>query len=127
ARAPLFYRRRQRLGPGPRAPRGVQQRKAVVIQLDDTIAAIATAPGEGAIGIVRLSGPDAAAVARRVFVSARTRSTSKRPRRGRSPHLYHGHVVDPVTGVPVDEVLLAYMRAPHTYTRQDVVEISAHG
>jgi len=85
----------------------------------DTIAAISTPPGEAGIGIVRLSGPEAQAIARRLF----------RPRRGRgawrSRYLYLGHIVDP-EGTAVDEVLLTLMRAPHTYTREDVVEINCH-
>jgi len=85
----------------------------------DTIAAISTPPGEAGIGIVRLSGPEAEAIARRVF----------RPRRPRdvwqSHRLYLGHVLDS-QGHVLDEVLLTFMRAPHTYTREDVVEIHCH-
>jgi tRNA modification GTPase len=82
----------------------------------DTIAAISTPPGEGGIGVIRLSGPDAVAIARRLF----------RPAFDPAPYrLHYGHVVDE-TGV-VDEVLLSVMRAPRSYTREDVVEISAHG
>ena len=98
------------------------------LRLDDTIAAIATAPGEGAIGIVRLSGPESAAIAAHLFRrSAAAKESSAGASGWRSHRLYHGYVVDPATGTPVDEVLLAYMRAPRTYTRQDMVEISAHG
>ncbi len=92
------------------------------LRLDDTIAAIATAPGEGAIGVVRLSGPDSAAIAGQVFRASRRGAAA-----WQSHRLHHGHVIDPSSGVAVDEVLLAYMRAPRTYTRQDMVEISAHG
>jgi tRNA modification GTPase len=92
------------------------------LRLDDTIAAIATAPGAGAIGIVRLSGPEAEPIARRIF-----RPSGRAKPRWRTHRLYHGHIVDPATGVAADEVLLAYMAAPRTYTRQDMVEISAHG
>jgi tRNA modification GTPase len=85
----------------------------------DTIAAISTPPGEAGIGIVRLSGPEAEAIARRLF----------RPRRPRdswqSHRLYLGHVLDS-QGHVLDEVLLTLMRAPHTYTREDVVEIHCH-
>ncbi len=86
----------------------------------DTIAAISTAPGEGAIGIVRLSGPRAFDIAGSLFVS---------PGGGglRSHRLHYGHIVEPGTGAQVDEVLLSAMRAPHTYTREDVVEINCHG
>ncbi|MBI2305081.1 MAG: tRNA uridine-5-carboxymethylaminomethyl(34) synthesis GTPase MnmE [Chloroflexi bacterium] len=82
----------------------------------DTIAAIATPVGHGGIGIVRLSGGEACAIARRIF--------SGRLRRRR---LTYGHIVDPADGQVVDEVLIAYMAAPHTYTREDVVEINCHG
>ncbi|KPL87791.1 tRNA uridine-5-carboxymethylaminomethyl(34) synthesis GTPase MnmE [Ardenticatena maritima] len=88
--------------------------------LDDTIAAIATPVGEGGIGIVRISGPEALAILRRLFRPAR-------PRPFESHRLMYGHIVDPHTGDVVDEVMAVYMRAPHTYTRQDVVEIHGHG
>ncbi len=85
----------------------------------DTIAAISTPPGEAGIGIVRLSGPQAEVIARRLF----------RPRRPLSPweshRLYLGHLLDS-QGRVLDEVLLTLMRAPQTYTREDVVEIHCH-
>jgi tRNA modification GTPase len=82
----------------------------------DTIAAISTPLGEGGIGIVRLSGREAHPIAERIF-------------RGKlSPqHLYYGHIVDPESGDLVDEVIVSYMAAPHSYTREDVVEINCHG
>ncbi|MHB1004816.1 MAG: tRNA uridine-5-carboxymethylaminomethyl(34) synthesis GTPase MnmE [Chloroflexota bacterium] len=89
--------------------------------LDDTIAAIATPIGEGGVGIVRLSGPRAGTIAQALFRRTRGRGEL------RSHRLYYGHVHDPQSGAVVDEVLLAYMRAPHTYTREDVVEINCHG
>jgi len=89
--------------------------------LDDTIAALSTPPGVGGIGIVRLSGPDALPVARRLFVPANRQVAL-------TPHtLTYGHIVDPSSGERIDEVLLVWMAAPRTYTRQDVVEIDAHG
>ncbi len=94
-----------------------------MISLDDTIAAIATPVGEGGIGIIRLSGPDAANILQRLFVPAS-------PLPGGRPlprTLHYGHVVDPASGHVVDEVLVAHMPAPATYTRQDVVEIDGHG
>ena len=98
--------------------------------LDDTIAAISTPVGQGGIGIVRLSGPEALGIGCRLFAPARqparlrglARTPALRPRA-----LTYGHVVDPATGQTVDEVLAAYMPGPGTYTRQDVVEINAHG
>jgi tRNA modification GTPase len=91
--------------------------------LDDTIVAISTPLGTSGIGIVRLSGAEALAIAKRLFVP-----TGRAGRRELAPNrLYHGHIVAPGSGQVVDEVLLSYMRAPHSYTRQDVVEINAHG
>ncbi|MEW6232778.1 MAG: tRNA uridine-5-carboxymethylaminomethyl(34) synthesis GTPase MnmE [Chloroflexota bacterium] len=87
----------------------------------DTIAAISTPMGEGGIGIVRLSGPEAAMILRQVF----RRSTKKgalEPYR-----LCYGHVVEPASGDVVDEALAVFMPSPHTYTREDVVEINCHG
>jgi tRNA modification GTPase len=85
----------------------------------DTIAAISTPLGEAGIGIVRLSGPRAAAIARKIFRPHRPRG------RWRSHRLYLGHIVAP-RGEIIDEVLLTLMQAPHTYTREDVVEINCH-
>ncbi len=86
--------------------------------VDDTIVAIATPVGSGGIGIVRLSGPDAGPILHRIF----TRAEDLVPQR-----LTYGHVIDPAGEKTVDEVLAVYMPAPHTYTRQDVVEIDCHG
>jgi tRNA modification GTPase len=85
----------------------------------ETIAAISTPLGEAGIGIVRLSGPLACTIARRLF-----RPHKPRPQ-WQSHRLSLGHIVDP-KGEIIDEVLLAFMRAPHTYTREDVVEINCH-
>jgi len=92
--------------------------------LEDTIAAIATPVGLGGIGIVRLSGPQAGVLLRRLVFGPGRRSLSFTSHR-----LYHGFVYDPFdpAGRPVDEVLAAFMAAPRTYTRQDVAEISTHG
>ncbi len=89
--------------------------------LGDTIAAISTPIGEGGIGIVRLSGPDAVLVAERVF-----RCAGGLPLSGFETHTVHyGHIV--VGERVVDEVLVTLLRAPRTYTREDVVEIGCHG
>jgi tRNA modification GTPase len=90
----------------------------------ETIAAIATPPGAGGIGIVRISGPCAFEVGLALFRPARLRGEDWAPA---SHLLTYGHVLDPASGEVVDEVLAAFMRAPHTYTREDVVEINAHG
>ena len=89
--------------------------------LDDTIAAISTPLGEGGIGIVRLSGPEASPIVRALFRPYR------REQELRSYRLHYGHIIDPANGAVVDEVLVSFMRAPHSYTRQDVVEINCHG
>ena len=88
----------------------------------DTIAAIATPLGVGGIGVVRVSGPDAVAVAQRVFV----RRNGVPVTRLQSHHAYHGFVVDK-RGERLDEALLCAMRQPRSYTREDVAEISCHG
>ncbi len=87
---------------------------------EDTIAAIATPPGEGGIGIVRISGSEAVPIAGRLFVSASGRRLGDGARQ-----VYYGEIRD--TGAVVDEVLIHVMRAPHSYTREDVVEINCHG
>lgn len=87
----------------------------------DTIAAIATPAGAGGIGIVKISGSGAISSAVSLLRPLRDLSELK------SHHLYYGYVIDPETGKTVDEVLYTVMRAPHTYTREDVVEIQAHG
>lgn len=91
--------------------------------LGDTIAAIATPLGEGAIGIVRLSGPRALEIAEKVFAG---KSKGKLREQG-SHRLHYGFIVDPENGEKIDEVLLTVMLAPGTYTREDVVEINCHG
>jgi len=85
----------------------------------DTIAAISTPLGEAGIGIVRLSGPQACAIAHRLFRPHRPRPAWQ------SHRLYLGHINDP-QGEIIDEVMVTLMRAPHTYTREDVVEINCH-
>ncbi len=90
---------------------------------DDTIAAIATAIGEGGIGIIRLSGPDAIAVADRLFRAASGMPAAEQ----QTYRAAYGRIVDPASGQTVDEVLLLVMRAPRSYTREDVVEIHCHG
>lgn len=91
--------------------------------IEDTICAISTPPGEGGIGIVRVSGPMATAVARKIFQSKGAGEwwTEK------SHVLVYGHIIDPVDGKLVDEVLLGYMKGPRTYTREDIVELNCHG
>ncbi len=94
----------------------------------ETIAAISTPPGEGGIGIVRLSGPDALSIASRIFSpGGRQKEKEKNLCRVKSHRMLYGFITDPETGEQVDEVLVAVMRAPGTYTREDMVEINCHG
>src|SRR5256714_15239535 len=89
---------------------------------NDTIAAIATPPGIGGIGVVRVSGPEAFA-----FVHPLLRQPGGCTDIPPSHLLTYGLIVDPTTEEIVDEVLAAFMCAPRTYTREDVVEIQGHG
>ncbi len=94
-------------------------RRCIILKIamyQDTIAAISTPIGEGGIGIVRLSGKDSLPIAQGLF-----------DRQLQNRRLVHGHIVDPDSGEVIDEVLVAYMKAPHTYTREDIVEIDCHG
>ena len=86
----------------------------------ETIAAVSTPSGIGGIGIIRLSGPRAWPIARRLFVPHRPASRLK------THHLYLGRILDPATHQSLDEVFLSYMAAPKTYTREDLVEINCH-
>lgn len=90
--------------------------------MNDTIAAIATAQGEGGVAIVRVSGEDAERVMRGAFKPVR----GYKKNRIESHRMYYGHLVDK-NGEHLDEVMAVLMRAPHSYTREDVVEISCHG
>jgi len=91
--------------------------------LDDTIAAIATPIGEGGLAVIRISGTQALAIADRIF--SPVGKTSLKPSAAASHTIQFGHVVrDEKT---IDEVLVAVMRAPRTFTREDIVEITCHG
>jgi len=94
---------------------------AEVLQEFDTIAAISTPPGEGAISIVRLSGEEAIPAADRVFKAKRSLEQAQ------SHTIHYGHIVDPKTNELLDEVMVSIMRAPKTFTREDIVEINCHG
>lgn len=85
----------------------------------DTIAAIATPPGSGGIGVVRVSGPEALHLLQQVFQPRRAVSAFV------SHHLYYGHI-RAQNGSLLDEVLAVYMQAPHSYTCEDVVELQCH-
>lgn len=90
----------------------------------DTIAAISTPVGEGAIAIVRLSGDEAIAIVDRFF---RTKSGKAILTDALSHTIHYGFIIDPATNERVEEVMVSLLRAPKTFTREDVVEINCHG
>lgn len=87
----------------------------------DTITSISTPMGEGAIAIVRLSGPDAISIADSIYKGKKQLSEVD------SHTINYGHILDPDSGEIVEEVMAAVMRAPKTFTREDIVEINCHG
>ena len=89
----------------------------------DTIAAISTPMGEGAIAIVRLSGDEAIQIADRIFRSP----SGKKLTEEQSHTIHYGHLEDPTTGETVEEVMVSLMKAPKTFTREDVIEVNCHG
>lgn len=96
------------------------------LRLDDTIAAVSTPSGEGGIAVIRLSGGEAISLAARFF-----RSSSEKERRGALQYapthtVHHGRWFEG-DGMMVDEVLVSLFRKPHSYTGEDVIEISCHG
>ena len=91
------------------------------MSVTDTIAAIITAPGRAAVGIIRLSGPEAVAIAGRLYDGAADLSTAA------SHTIHYGWVWDQAHGKRVDEALFLLMRGPKSYTGEDVVEIQCHG
>lgn len=93
------------------------------VSLDDVIAAISTPAGSGGIGIVRMSGNGAIDVADKIFKSAKGYCLKDR----KSHTISFGHIVNPLNGETADEVLVSVMKAPNTYTKEDVVEINCHG
>ena len=86
----------------------------------DTIAAVAPPPGEGGIGIIRVSGPDSIQIVERIFHGKKPLS------QGRNREMQYGLIKDG-EGQAIDEVLAVVMGAPRSYTREDVVEIHCHG
>jgi len=89
------------------------------MELTDTIVAISTPPGEGGIAVIRVSGPEAILISQKVFKGSRDLSISK----GHQAH--HGWIVE--GDEPIDEVVLTVFRKPHSFTGEDVVEVSCHG
>ncbi|MDP4161496.1 MAG: tRNA uridine-5-carboxymethylaminomethyl(34) synthesis GTPase MnmE [Bacillota bacterium] len=89
----------------------------------DTIVAISTPMGEGAIAIVRLSGDEAIPIADSIFKSIGAKRLTDVP----SHTIHYGHLVDPANGQAVEEVMVSLMKGPKTFTKEDVVEINCHG
>ena len=87
----------------------------------DTIAALATPIGHGGVAIIRVSGPQAEAIVRQVFILSRPRETFV------SHRFYLGQIIDPLTTIPLDQGLLVLMPAPRSYTGEHVAEIHCHG
>lgn len=92
-----------------------------------TIAAVSTAYGESGIGIVRMSGPDAKKIASGIFVPAARGERGKKGFEFIPRHMHYGSIKDPSSKAVLDEVLCVYMKAPRTYTGEDMVEIQCHG
>lgn len=86
----------------------------------NTIAAISTALGEGAIGIVRMSGDEAIAIANQVY---KGKDLTKVP----THTIHYGHIVDPKTKETIDEVMVTVMKGPKSFTTEDIIEINTHG
>lgn len=98
------------------------QEELIKQEQEETISAVCTALGEGAIGIIRVSGEKALAVGEQIF-----KADSDKKLAAYAPNtLVYGHVLD-TDGSVVDEVMAVYMKAPHSYTAEDVVEIQCHG
>lgn len=90
---------------------------------NSTIAAIATAPGTGGIGIIRVSGEASIEIVDSIFRSPSDKKLSKQ----KSHTIHYGHIIDPVNKEVLDEVLVMLMKGPRTYTGEDTVEINCHG
>ncbi len=105
----------------------------MIIEKSDTIAAISTPMGVGGIGVIRISGPEAASIAGKIFTPTRITADKKETLLTENPsdpfsprRMYHGHISAPDQKGFLDEVLLVFMPKPKSYTGDDVVEIQAH-
>ena len=87
----------------------------------DTITSISTPMGEGAIGIVRLSGPQAIEIGDALYKGKKKLSEVD------THTINYGHIIDPETNETVEEVMISVLRAPKTFTREDIIEINCHG
>ncbi len=94
--------------------------------MKETIAAIATAPGNSGIGIIRVSGPDAIEITDKLYTDKRTGNKSKSLNDQPANTIHYGFIIDDKKEI-VDEVLISIFRAPHSYTAEDVCEINCHG
>lgn len=110
--------------------------------MEETIAAVATAYGEGGIGIIRISGEESLEILNKIFLSIKNNIKKQDDQDGLflpdsigmtvggqivNRRLTYGNVIDPETSQIIDEVMAVYMKAPYTYTTEDVVEIYCHG
>ncbi len=91
--------------------------------VSDTITAISTPVGEGAIAIVRMSGAEAFDIASKLFVSV----SGKKIPEMKSHTIHYGHLVDPASGNMIDEVMVTVLKGPNTFTKEDIIEINCHG
>ncbi len=91
--------------------------------LKDTICAISTPLGKSGIGIVRMSGPQSFDILSKIFIPKKKKDLKK----VKSHTIHHGFIRNPQNSKIIDEVLVFLMKAPHTYTTEDIVEISCHG
>jgi tRNA modification GTPase len=94
-----------------------------LLENDDTIAAVATGLGGAGIGIIRISGNNAVKIGNQIFANPSGKTLIE----ARSHELLYGKIIDSATGRDIDEVLISKMKAPHSYTAEDVVEINCHG
>src|SRR3972149_7685990 len=94
-----------------------------MIRQENTICAIITPLGTGCVSVIRLSGKDSITITSKVFRKKSGKSLSE----AKTHSIHHGHIIDPLSGEVIDEVLAGIMKSPHSYTGEDVVEISCHG
>jgi len=94
-----------------------------MLRESDTICALSTSPGEGGIGIIKISGEKSLKILKEIFRDKKNRKLA----RINPWQLIYGNIINPKTKEKIDEVLASYMKKPKTYTRQDIVEINSHG
>lgn len=94
-----------------------------MVKQEETICAIVTPQGVGGISVIRLSGKDAIAIASGLFRAKSGNLLTD----VKTYTIHYGYIVDPVSGEKIDEVLVSVMKSPHSFTCEDVVEVSCHG